>query len=220
MGAAVIALAAMVDEVVVVDDGSADRTAAEAERAGARVLRLGRGRGKGYALAAGCDAVAGAEVILLADADLGASAANLRPVLEPVLDGRADIAVAAPRPGAPSGFGLVEAFARWGIRRTTGRTVSRPLSGQRAIRAEVIGSIRFAGGFGVETAMTIDALRAGFRLLEVPCDFTHARTGRTIAGFVHRFRQGFDIARALRTRLAPGGRKPSPPTGIPGRWRQ
>ncbi len=187
-----------VSEIVVVDDGSRDGTAAEAERAGARVVRLGRNAGKGASLARGV-ASTHAGIVLFADADLRASAANLRTVIAPVVAGEADLAIAAPPRGdGPSGFGLVERFARWGIERLAGRRMQRPLSGQRAVRREVITSGRgFARGFGVETAFTIDALRAGYRVIEVPCEITHARTGRDPAGFLHRARQGLDVARAL-----------------------
>ena len=190
-----------VSEIVVVDDGSRDGTAREAERAGARVIRLGRNAGKGAALARGV-AATNAGILLFADADLRSSANNLRAIVTPVLAGEADLAIAAPpRADGPSGFGLVEGFARWGIARLGGRRMDRPLSGQRALRREVIDALRgFARGFGVETAFTIDVLRAGYRVIEVPCEITHARTGRDPAGFLHRGKQGFDIARALGSR--------------------
>ena len=73
-----------------------------------------------------------------------------------------------------------------------------PLSGQRALTAACLAAVRpLAGGFGVETAMTIDAVRAGFRVVEIPvAGLTHRATGRTLRGFLHRGRQGLHIARA------------------------
>jgi len=193
-----------VGDVIVVDDGSTDETTAEAERAGARVIRLRRNEGKGRALDAGVRAT-DAAIVLLADADLEDSASNLMVLLDPVLAGAADVAIAAPpRIGGPSGFGLVERLARWGTRTMTGRRFDRPLSGQRAVRAEVLKTIGpFAGGFGAETGFTIDALRAGYRVVEVPCEISHARTGRDPAGFAHRAKQGFDVVRALARRRRP-----------------
>jgi glycosyltransferase involved in cell wall biosynthesis len=190
-----------VGEVIVVDDGSADDTAAAAEGAGARVVRLPRNEGKGRALDAGV-AATDADVFLLADADLEESASNLGVLIEAVVTGKTDLAIAAPpRAGSPSGFGLVEGLARWGIARMTGRRFERPLSGQRAVWAEVVKAAGgFARGFGAETAFTIDALRAGYRVVEVPCEIRHARTGRDPAGFAHRGRQGMDVARALAIR--------------------
>jgi hypothetical protein len=59
-----------------------------------------------------------------------------------------------------------------------------------------------ADGFGVETAMTIDAVRAGLRVIEVPIDaLDHRPTFRDPAGFLHRARQGWDIARAVGPRM-------------------
>jgi glycosyltransferase involved in cell wall biosynthesis len=203
VGATVTALRRIdgVADVIVVDDGSTDDTGAEAEAAGARVIRSTRSRGKGAALDIGVTAADG-KIILLVDADLGASAEALVALLAPVLAGEADLAIAAPpRLGGPSGFGLVEGLARWGIERLGARRFDRPLSGQRAVRREVLDALgAFAPGFGVDTAFTIDALRAGYRVIEVPCSFTHAATGRDAAGFVHRARQGADIARALAVR--------------------
>ena len=58
----------------------------------------------------------------------------------------------------------------------------------------------FARGFGMETAMTVDAHRAGFRIVEVELDLEHRATGRTAAGFAHRGRQLVDIARVYVSR--------------------
>ena len=60
--------------------------------------------------------------------------------------------------------------------------------------------IPFAEGWGLEAGMTIDALRAGYRLEEIELPLTHRTTGRTPAGFIHRARQLRDIRRAVRSR--------------------
>lgn len=198
---AVAALKGFCDTVVVVDDGSSDATAIEAERAGARVVRLPGNRGKGAALSAGIAAVPSAAILLLADADLASSAASLRAIVEPVASGSADIAIAAPPPAGKSGFGLVEGLARWGTARLTGRTLARPLSGQRAMTGAAARALTLDRRFGVETGMNIDALRAGLRIVEVPCAFTHAATGRDPAGFAHRARQGIGVASAIGARF-------------------
>jgi hypothetical protein len=85
----------------------------------------------------------------------------------------------------------------------SGFEAQQPLSGQRAITADCLAAVRpLAGGFGVETAMTIDAVRGGFRVLEVPVPgLTHRVTGRTLKGFGHRGRQGAEIARVVLARL-------------------
>jgi glycosyltransferase involved in cell wall biosynthesis len=195
-----------IGEVIVVDDGSADQTRRLATEAGARTIRVDHRLGKGAALALGASQT-DAEILLFADADLAETAREARRLIEPILAGTADLAIASlPRREGPSGFGLVEGAARWGIRALTGRATERPLSGQRAMRREVLGAVSpLAYGFGVEVGMTVDALRAGFRVIEVACDMDHARTGRTLEGFAHRARQGAHVGAALLKRVARKG---------------
>jgi len=181
-----------VDGVVVIDDASTDGTAAAAAAAGARVLRLKRRLGKGGALAYGLGRIQ-ADLVLLIDADLGESAGVAAALLDPLLRGEADMSVACPPVTGPSGFGLVEGFARWGIERLTGRRMERPLSGQRAVRGEMLRAVALAPRFGIEVGLTVDVLRRGGRVVEVPFEISHARTGRDVRGFRHRGRQGWDI---------------------------
>ena len=69
------------------------------------------------------------------------------------------------------------------------------------MRAEVLRCrLPFAPGFGMETGMTIDAVRAGFRLREIELDLEHRATGRSVGGFLHRARQLRDIVRAYASR--------------------
>ena len=191
-----------VGEVVVVDDGSADATAVEALGAGATVLRIPGHAGKGAALEGALRRLPAADVWLFADADLGASAAGLDIVLAAVLDGSADLAVAVFPPLAGGGFGMVQRAATRAIRALSDIGAEEPLSGQRAISAACLAACRpLAAGFGVETAMTIDAARAGYRFVEIPVTaLTHRPTGRALSGFAHRGRQGIDIARAVAAR--------------------
>jgi hypothetical protein len=229
IGPTVAALVASprVGAVVVVDDGSSDDTASRARAAGADVVRHARNRGKAAALETGAarlavlEALAGTDTegdtpagdeggararpLLLVDADLGASAANTLVLAEPVLAGSADLAIAVlppqERPGG--GRGLVVRLARRGIVRATGWTPTQPLSGMRCLTREAFEAARpLARGWGVETAMTIDLLTAGYRVVEVPCDLQHRVTGADWHGQLHRLRQYRDVARGLVVRRA------------------
>lgn len=186
------------DEIVVIDDGSRDGTAATARRAGARVVRFAENRGKGAALNVGITAAHG-DIVVLLDADLGESAAEADKLVAPVVRDEADLVIAAfPTVGGRSGFGLVQTMARLAVRTLAGLDVRSPLSGQRAIRRRVLDGIgALAGGFGVEVGLTIDAARAGYRVIEVPVAMEHRRTGRDLAGFLHRGRQFVHVAGAL-----------------------
>jgi glycosyltransferase involved in cell wall biosynthesis len=188
-----------VDEVLVVDDGSTDQSGACAGQAGARVITLSRNAGKGAALNAGVKAAQGKLLVVL-DADLGDCASQACCLIQPVSADEADMTIATfPLiPGKGGGLGFVVRLARWGIRRSTGREMAAPLSGQRAMKWEVWQKVGgFADGFGAEVALTIDALCSGFRVTEVPTTMTHRVTGRDWKAVRHRARQFFAVARAL-----------------------
>jgi glycosyltransferase involved in cell wall biosynthesis len=192
-----------VDEVVVVADGCTDRTAAAAASAGARVLVTPRRLGKGRAVEDALGRVGPADVYLLIDADVGATASEAVRLLAPVRAGRADIAVGRLPVLGGGGFGVVKRAAARLIHAACGFEAAEPLSGQRALTREALDACRpLAPGFGMETAMTIDAVRLGFRVEEVPVDMAHRATGRGLAGFAHRGRQGADVLGAALVRLA------------------
>ena len=190
------------DEVVVVDDGSTDGTSGAALAAGATVLRIPGHAGKGGAVEGAIDRLPPADVWLFADADLGTSAEGLGTLLDLVRSGRADMAVAIFPPQAGGGMGSVKRASTAAIRLLTRYRAEAPLSGQRALTAACLAAVRpLAGGFGMETAMTIDAVRAGCQIVEIPVPgLTHRATGRSVGGFVHRGRQGLQIARASMVR--------------------
>jgi hypothetical protein len=203
VGATVRALRSLpIQEVVVVDDASKDATAASALAAGASVIRIPRHAGKGAAMEGALRRLPDADLWVFADADLGASASGLRVLLD-ACDAGADLAIAVLPPQEAGGLGSVRRFAAWAIRRLGGVRTSAPLSGQRAITRACLAGVRpLARGFGVETAMTIDAARGGFRVEEVPVPgLTHRATGRGLRGFAHRGRQGVQIAGAVVARV-------------------
>ena len=199
-----IATVSGVDEIVVVDGGSSDATAEEARGAGARVLIApASAGGKGGALEGALDRIEPAGIYLLLDADLGSTAKEAELLLVAVKGGLADLAIGTlPRQEGHGGFRLVKRTAKGVILGLAGFRTREPLSGQRAMRREVLDAVRpLARGFGVEVAMTIDAVRAGFRVVEVPVAMEHAATGRDLRGFMHRAHQGLDLLRATGPRL-------------------
>ena len=181
--------------VIVVDGGSTDATAARAAEAGAQLLRAGTHGGKGgsatlAAWRALAEAGADERMFLLCDGDLGRSAGALGPLAGAVESGRCDLAVAAFAIKRGGGFGIAVGFARWAIRSRTGLELKAPISGQRAMRGSTLRRLLpFARGFGMETAMTMDATRAGFIVAEVELDLEHRATGRNLLGFLHRAHQ-------------------------------
>ena len=186
-------------EIWVADDASADGTADVALAHGARVVSRGRPHGKGGNMSAAAAAAledTDAELALVCDGDLGNSAAALVGLVEPVAAGDCDLAIAAFRSRVGGGFGVALRFARWAIRSRSGYVAGAPISGQRAMRIELLRAVTpFAPAYGMEIGMTIDAVRAGYRVCEIELDLEHRATGRTLGGFAHRGRQLRDFTR-------------------------
>jgi glycosyltransferase involved in cell wall biosynthesis len=194
-------------QILVADDASGDGTGEVALARGAELVSRRRPHGKGANVTAAAESAIGRladskpSAFLLCDGDLGDSARRLTALVEAVETGGADLAVAAFRHRVGGGFGVTLRFARWAIERRCGYRAEAPISGQRAMRADVLPQLLpFASGYGMETAMTIDAVRAGYRLQEIELDLEHRATGRSLVGFLHRGRQLFDIARAYASR--------------------
>jgi len=194
--------------ILVADDGSTDGSSEVARAHGAEVVRSEHNIGKGGVATLAAQRLLplaeGPEprpTILLCDGDLATSADQLVRLVEEVREGRADLAVAAFAKRVGGGFGWALGFARWAIRKRCGYEADAPISGQRALRAEVLPAVvPFAPRFGMEIGMTIDAVRAGFRVSEVELPLAHRATGKTLRGFLHRGRQLADFVVAYRQR--------------------
>lgn len=193
--------------LLVADDASRDGTAEVALSHGAEVVSRRRPHGKGANVTAAAESVIqradepDPPTVLLCDADLGGSARELVPLVDAVEGGECDLAVASFRDRAGGGLGIARGFARWAIERCCGYRAGAPISGQRAMPAAVLRALLpFAPGYGMETGMTIDAVRAGYRVREIELDLAHRATGRTVGGFLHRARQLGDFARAYASR--------------------
>jgi glycosyltransferase involved in cell wall biosynthesis len=181
--------------VLVADDGSRDGTGHVVLQHGAELVRspvtIGKG---GVATLAARRLLEGSgppAVVVLCDGDLGETAGEL-PRLVAALDGGegADLAIGAFARRVGGGVGAALGFSRWATRKLGNVELRAPISGQRALRGEVLPVVvPFAPRFGMEIGMTVDAARAGFTVGEVELDLAHRATGRTVAGFVHRARQ-------------------------------
>jgi glycosyltransferase involved in cell wall biosynthesis len=198
--------------VVVVDDGSRDATAKAARRAGAVVARHARNRGKSAAMETGAEAVRLLDQreqrerprhLLFLDADLGATAAQAGPLIDPVLAGTADMTIAIFTSIVKlGGHGLVVGLSGAGIRRATGWRPVQPLNGQRCLTRAAFEAARpLARGWGAETGLTIDLVRRGLRVTEVQVEMAHRATGTGLHAQLHRAHQLAGVARALATRL-------------------
>lgn len=190
-----------ISEIIVVDDGSRDNTKKAVEKfQGVRLIALGKNSGKGNALKEGINyAIEKNDIIVFLDADLKESSKEVVKLIDPLLKDEADVTIARfPAAKKKGGFGLVKRLSSLGVLLHTGRRLSTTLSGQRGFTKSVLEKIEIGNyGFGIEYAMTIDILKAGYGVLEVDVDMTHRETGRDFAGFIHRGRQFVEILKVI-----------------------
>jgi glucosyl-3-phosphoglycerate synthase len=154
----------LVDEVIVLDDGSADDTAEQARGAGARVVHgAGGAGGKGHAMAAALEASAG-DVVAFLDADVAnTTPAFVTGLLGPLLTTEKVALVKGfytrPLHGDPTGGGRVtELVARPVLELLFPELsgVRQPLAGETAAHRWVFEKFGFADGYGVELGLLID----------------------------------------------------------------
>ncbi|CAN5914209.1 glycosyltransferase family 2 protein [soil metagenome] len=159
-------------EVVVVDNASTDSTAAVAAELGANVVHEPF-RGYGAAVQRGLAAGAGAEFIVIIDADATFDWADLAPLLAPLRSGRADVVFGrrAPRRRAPGAMPWHVAVANAVLARICGRlagTTLHDIGPFKALRGDVVGVIAARDRtYGWPLEFALRAAHAGLRLEEV-----------------------------------------------------
>ena len=181
IGAVVAGAAASCGEVVVVDNGSADATAARAAAAGARVVRETR-RGYGAACLTGALAADPAAVLLFVDGDGSDDPGAMDAVIRPVLAGEADLVLGSRtlgrrEPGAVMGHQMAANRTMARLVRACWRVDLTDLGPLRAIRRSDLLALRMRSRtYGWPLEMVVKAARAGLRVREVPVD-ARARAG-------------------------------------------
>jgi hypothetical protein len=168
---------------VVVSDGSADATAAEARTAGALVTELPINRGGGLALRVGYEIALqlGAEVVVTMDADGQHLAEELPVMVAPILDGSADYVNGSRLLGDFERDGLirhigVHVFSRI-VSILTGRRITDPSSGYRAARADLLQRLVLEQDQFWTSEILIEALRHRARVVEVPVTIVARTSG-------------------------------------------
>ncbi len=183
IGKVLAAVPPWVDEVIVIDNGSIDHTAAVAQANGARVVSEAR-RGYGSACLAGILALPRTDIVVFLDGDFSDHPEEMERLVEPIMAGDADLVIGsrlrgrcergALTPQARIGNWLACAMIRtfWNVRYTD-------LGPFRAIRHTTLLSLGMEDrGYGWTVEMQVKAAREGHRVLEVPVGYRR-RIGRS-----------------------------------------
>lgn len=185
----IAAIPAWADDIVVVDNGSADGTAAVAAAAGARVVREPC-RGYGAACLTGVSALRDPDVVVFLDADNSDQPEEMAALADPVIAGEADLVIGSRMRGKVEA-GALTPFQQFGNRlacvllRLIWRVPYTDLGPFRAIRHTTLRSLGMRDrGYGWTVEMQIRAAKLGCRVIERPVRYRR-RIGRSkISGTV------------------------------------
>lgn len=154
-----------VNEVIVVDDGSSDKTYDEASSAGANVIRHENNQGKGAALSTGFKNATG-DIIAFVDADLhNLTKKQVEVMIEPIINGKTDITKTKFKREA----GRVTELTAKPLLNFFFPEINfdQPLSGQFAAKKSTLTKMKFEKDYGVDAGIVLDADVQGLRIDEV-----------------------------------------------------
>ena len=196
-----------VDEVIVVDDGSSDKTSEVAIEAGARVIKHSVNLGKGEALKSGFKAIGDDSIIITIDGDGQHNPSEIPDLVRPIVEDGADLVngsryMNGPEENTPAYRRVGQKVLDIATNISAGTKVTDSQSGFRAFSPQSKNVFRFKDtGFGIESEMLVDASEAGLKIVEVPITVRYDLDGSTKDPITHGVGVLFNIAKdkVLRT---------------------
>ncbi len=196
-------LAGQAVEVIVVNDGSADETVAEARAGGALVcdIPVNRGQGLIFMLGYWLARTRGAQVIATTDADGQYDESELERLVEPIISGRADFVNGSRRLGTelttdPMRHAGVIFFGHL-VSLLVGQKITDPACGIRAFSAELTGKVKLQQTQYQTSEILIASAMNGFRVIEVPTTMRDRPDGATLTKKGPNLLYGMRFARAV-----------------------
>ena len=174
-----------VDEVIIVDDGSIDRTAEVAIEAGAKLISHSTNLGKGEALKSGFEAIDDDSIIVTIDGDGQHNPDEIPAIIKPIIEDGADLVngsryMNGPEENTPAYRRVGQKVLDIATNISAGIKVTDSQSGFRAFSPRTKGVFRFKDtGFGIESEMLVDAAESGLKIVEVPITVRYDLDGST-----------------------------------------
>ena len=196
-----------VDEVIVVDDGSSDKTSEVAIEAGARVIKHSVNLGKGEALKSGFKSIGDDSIIITIDGDGQHNPSEIPDLVRPIVEDGADLVngsryMNGPEENTPAYRRVGQKVLDIATNISAGTKVTDSQSGFRAFSPQSKNVFRFKDtGFGIESEMLVDASEAGLKIVEVPITVRYDLDGSTKDPITHGVGVLFNITKdkVLRT---------------------
>ena len=180
-----------VDKVIIVNDGSIDKTAEVAFEAGAEVINHSTNLGKGEALKSGFKAVGNDSIIITIDGDGQHNPDEIPDLIKPIIENGADLVngsryMNGPEENTPAYRRVGQRVLDIATNISAGITVTDSQSGFRAFSPKSKSCFRFKDtGFGIESEMLVDAAEAGLKIVEVPITVRYDLDGSTKDPITH-----------------------------------
>lgn len=206
IGSIVLRTLKYADRVIVIDDGSMDRTAEVAALAGAQVLRHEINLGKGAALKTGFASLNGDAVIVTIDTDGQHDPADIPRLVNPILDGDADMVngsryLNGNKKDTPIYRRMGQKVLDMATNIGCGLSITDTQSGFRAFAGRTKGIFRFEQkGLAIESEMLADAAAAGLRIQEVEIGVRYDVDGSSENPVVHGLRVLFNVLHDMQLR--------------------
>lgn len=198
-------------DVIVIDDGSSDKTAEYSKKAGAKtIVRHPYNRGLGAATRSGMQEAykMGADIAVKIDADNQWSPEDIEKTIVPILDNEADVVFGSRFLKGFNGYNSREfnlVFARkwgnkvfpWLLTKLTGLKVTDATTGLIAFGRKYLSNFELASDYNETQQLIIDSWGRHMRVIEVPCSFKPRKTGKSFISWKYLRKVPFSILRMM-----------------------
>lgn len=183
-------------EVIVVDDGSKDKTSRVAKRAGVKkIVSHPYNRGLGAATRTGLETALemGADIAVKIDADFQHDPTDIKKVIRPILDEQADCVFGSRFMGGlkykmPSHRAWGNRFFSWLVSFLTGLKVTDGQTGLMAFHKKYLAKFEIISDYNETQQLIIDSWAKHMRVMEVPVVFRKRKTGTSFISLKYPFK--------------------------------